>query len=473
MDINEFAERIFLNLPYDPNDQQVQVIAALARFCVPDSRREAVFLLGGYAGTGKTSLTGALVRALREAQVPVVLMAPTGRAAKVFGGFAQHPCSTIHRRIYRSAEGGVPGMGAMEVAENTFVNAVFIVDEASMIGDDSNSATGGSLLEDLIEYVYSGEGCRMILLGDTAQLPPVACAESPAMSPDRLRGYGLKVTRVVLTDVVRQGAMSGILYNATRLRKDLRRDPVPMPTLTARRFDDVEIVAGEELEDALTASYSDPGDAQTLIVTRSNKRAVLFNQAIRARILYKEEELCRDERLMVAKNNYLWSAKVKGLDFVANGDLAVVEAIFGTETKYGMRFADVRLRLDDRDISFECKLMLDTLTSEAASLEPERLNALYVAALNDPELFTPATPVKTRMRMLRSDPYVNALQVKYAYCITCHKAQGGQWHTVFVDLGYTPADADATDRVRWLYTAVTRATDRLLLVNPPEEMIGG
>ena len=471
MDINEFAERIFLNLPYDPNDQQIQVIAALARFCAPDSRRESVFMLCGYAGTGKTSLTGALVRALREAGVPVVLLAPTGRAAKVFGGFARHPASTIHRRIYRSADGSIPGTGSMEVADNTLTNAVFIVDEASMIGDDSVSPSGSGLLEDLIQYVYSGEGCRMILLGDTAQLPPVGCTESPAMSRDRLRAYGLKVTRVVLTDVVRQGALSGILYNATRLRKALRLNPMPEPTLTANRFGDVEIVAGEELEDALTAAYSDPGEAQTLIVTRSNKRAVLFNQAIRTRILYKEEELCRDERLMVAKNNYLWSAKVKGLDFVANGDLAVVEQIYGTETKYGMRFADVRLRIDDRDVAFDCKLMLDTLTSEAASLENERLNALYMAALNDPEIFTPATPMKTRMRLLRSDPYVNALQVKYAYCITCHKAQGGQWDTVFVDLGFTPADADAADRLRWLYTAVTRATRRLMLVNPPEEMI--
>ncbi len=470
MDINEFAERIFLNLPYDPNDQQIKLIAALARFCAPSTRSDSVFLLCGYAGTGKTSLTGALVRALREAEVPVVLLAPTGRAAKVFGAFARYPASTIHRRIYRGSEGLMNGFG--EVADNSMTDAVFIVDEASMIGDGGGRESGGNLLEDLIQYVYGGEGCRMILLGDTAQLPPVGCGESPALQPDVLRGYGLNVTRAVLTDVVRQEAMSGILYNATWLRRAMRREPLPEPRLITSRFDDVEVVAGEDLEDSITASYGDYGEDQTLIVTRSNKRAVLFNQAIRAKILYKEEELCRDERLMVAKNNYLWSAKVKDLDFVANGDIAVIERIYGTESRYGFRFADVTLRLTDRDVAFDCKLMLDTLTSEAPALEAERFNALYMSLLNDPELFTAATPVRTRMKILRSDPYLNALQVKYAYCVTCHKAQGGQWESVYVDLGFTPADVEPLENLRWLYTAVTRATHRLVLVNPSEDIIG-
>lgn len=470
MDINEFAERIFLNLPYDPNDQQIQLIAALARFCSPQSRDESVFLLSGYAGTGKTSLTGALVRALREAEVPVVLLAPTGRAAKVFGAFARYPASTIHRRIYRGTEDGLLS-GYGEVADNTLNNAVFIVDEASMIGEGDGTEPGDNLLEDLIHYVYSGEGCRMILLGDTAQLPPVGCAESPAMKSEVLRTYGLHVTRAVLTDVVRQGAMSGILYNATWLRKAMRCDPMPDPRLIVSRFDDVISVDGIDLEDSISASYSDYGDDRTLIVTRSNKRAVLFNLAIREKILCREEELCRDERLMVAKNNYLWSAKVKGLDFVANGDIAVVERIYGTELKYGFRFADVTLRMTDRDVSFDCKLMLDTLTSESPSLERDRFNSLYMAALNDPEIFTSATPVRTRMRLLRSDPYINALQVKYAYCVTCHKAQGGQWESVYVDLGYTPPEVDPFEQYRWLYTAVTRATQRLALINAPEDWV--
>lgn len=472
MDLNEFAERIYLNLPYDPNDQQIQLIAALARFCSPQMPSDSVFLLAGYAGTGKTSLTGALVRALREAEVPVVLMAPTGRAAKVFSRMARYPASTIHRRIYRGTEGGlIPYAG--EVADNPLSGAVFIVDEASMIGAGGGEGQGRqSLLEDLIHYVYSGDGCRMILLGDTAQLPPVGCSESPAMSVDTLKSYGLRVSRAVMTQVVRQADTSGILYNATRLRRAMLHNPLPKPEIRIGRFKDVEAVSGEELEDEISAAYNECGMTETLLVTRSNKRAIQFNKAIRTNILYREEELCRDEILLVAKNNYLWSAKVKGLDFVANGDTAVVDTIYGIEEKYGMRFADVNLRLPDRDIAFDCKILLDSLHSETAALESEKLNALYMAALNDPDLFTPATPMKTRMRILRSDPYVNALQVKYGYAVTCHKAQGGQWRRVFVDVGYIPAEAYTTiDFYRWLYTAVTRAVERLAFVNPSSQLI--
>ncbi|MCM1348711.1 MAG: AAA family ATPase [Firmicutes bacterium] len=468
MNTHEFAERIFLNLPYLPNNQQIELIAALARFCSPNAVSDSVFLLNGYAGTGKTSLTGALVRALREAGVPVVLLAPTGRAAKVFARFARFPASTIHRRIYRGTEGGLNSYAA-EVADNTLTGAVFIVDEASMIGDSGASThpEARSLLEDLVHYVYSGEGCRMILLGDTAQLPPVGCEQSPAMNVEKLKSFGLRVTRAVLTKVVRQARASGILYNATRLRKTMLLEPRPIPNLVCKGFADVRAVTGEELSDEIAASYSQVGIADTLLVTRSNKRATQFNLAIRTNILGREEELSRDELLLVAKNNYLWSAKVKGLDFVANGDTAVIDAIYGTEEKYGFRFADVNLRLPDRDIAFDCKILLDTLVNDTAALEPERYNALYMAALNDPDIFTPATPMRTRMKMLRSDPYVNAIQVKYAYAVTCHKAQGGQWRNVFVDMGFIPADAYTTlDFYRWLYTAVTRATGTLSLVNP-------
>ena len=468
MDINEFAERIFLNLPYDPTDQQIELMAALARFCAVNGPSDSVFLLSGYAGTGKTSLTGALVRALREAEVPVVLLAPTGRAAKVFGRFAKYPASTIHRRIYRGTEGGLMHDMA-EVADNPLTGAVFIVDEASMIGDGSGTDRPGqrSLLEDLIHYVYSGEGCRMILLGDTAQLPPVGCDESPAMRPDVLKSFGLRVTRATMTRVVRQSKDSGILYNATWLRKAMTREPLVMPRIFFRQFADVVAVGGDELEDEISSAYNEHGITETLIVTRSNKRTTMFNLAIRANILYREEELCRDELLMVAKNNYLWSAKVKGLDFVANGDTAIVDVIYGTEEKYGFRFADVSLRLPDRDLSFDCKILLDTLVNDTPSLEPERYNRLYMSAMNDPDLFTGTTPLKTRMRLLRSDPYVNALQVKYAYAVTCHKAQGGQWKSVFVDMGSIAAEAYQTkDFYRWIYTAVTRATGRLAFVNP-------
>ena len=467
MDSNEFAERIYLNLPYDPNSQQIQLIAALAQFCSPQMRDMSVFLLAGYAGTGKTSLTGALVRALREINVPVVLLAPTGRAAKVFGAFARYPASTIHRRIYRGNEAGLMTFGG-EVAENTLENAVFIVDEASMIGDGRGAGDNTDLLEDLIQYVYSGPGCRMILLGDTAQL---GCSQSPAMNPDVLRGYGLHVTRAVMTEVVRQKARSGILYNATWLRRAMLREPLPQPKLTLDRFPDALTVAGEELEDTISAAFNKYGVGETLLVTRSNKRAVQYNLAIRSRILGMEEELVRGDRLMVAKNNYLWSAKVRGLEFVANGDMAEVESITGTEERYGLRFADVRLRLPDRDISLDCKIMLDTLTGDAPALEQLRFNELYNRLLNDPELFPPAMSVKARMRCLRSDPYLNALQVKYAYAVTCHKAQGGQWPAVFVDIGYVPPEGAGLDLYRWLYTAVTRATTRLYVINPDEDML--
>lgn len=473
MDINEFAERIFLNLPYDPTDQQISLIAALARFCSPVSPGYSVFLLNGYAGTGKTSLTGALVRALREAEVPVVLLAPTGRAAKVFGRFAGFQASTIHRRIYRGTEGMMNDFSA-DVADNPLTGAVFIVDEASMISNGSGDPMSRNLLEDLIHYVYSGEGCRMILLGDTAQLPPVGCRESPAMSVAILKSFGLRVTKAVMTKVVRQRRRSGILYNATKLRKNMLLTPLPEPELVIDRFPDVVSVSGEELEDEISASFTENGITETLVVTRSNRQATRFNLAIRANILYREEELSREELLLVAKNNYLWSARVKGLDFVANGDTAIVDAIYGTEEKYGFRFADVNLRLPDRDLSFDCKILLDTLVSDTASLEPERYQSLYMSALNDPDLFTPSTPVRTRMRILRSDPYVNALQVKYGYAVTCHKAQGGQWKNVFVDVGYVPPEAyESLEFYRWLYTAVTRATDRLALINPSGGMVAG
>lgn len=466
MDLHDFAEQIFLSLPYDPNEQQIELIAALARFCSPQMPSDSVFLLNGYAGTGKTSVTGALVRALRAASVPVVLLAPTGRAAKVFGKFAHFPATTIHRRIYRqNSPGSMNYVG--EVADNNMQGAVFIVDEASMIGDDSGSASRTSLLEDLVHYVYSGVDCRMILLGDTAQLPPVGCDRSPAMDPDVLRGFGLRVTRAVMTKVVRQDGRSGILRNATWLRKAMRHDPLPQPRLVADdSTPDVHVIAGEELLEALTAEYAERGAPNTLIVTRSNRRATQFNLGVRTEILGYEEELCVEDRLLVAKNNYLWSAKVKGLDFIANGDIATVGRILGMEQKYGLRFANVVLTFPDRDVEVECKIMLDALTSDTPALDPARFNKLYTDILNDPDLFTSATPMNVRMKLLRTDPYFNALQVKYAYAVTCHKSQGGQWESVFIDMGYIPPEAQGLDFYRWLYTATTRATRQLFYIDP-------
>lgn len=468
MDALEFAERIVLNLPYDPNEQQVQLIAALARFCTHPSSPESLFLLNGYAGTGKTSLTGALVRSLSEVNIKSVLLAPTGRAAKVFGKYAKHPAYTIHRKIYRQPSPGEITYLTPTVADNRHRNTIFIVDEASMIG--SKIDNGSDLLEDLIHYVYTGDNCRLILLGDTAQLPPVGCQFSPAMTVNVLKTFGMRVSRAILTATARQSQKSGILYNATWLRRAMLTNPLPIPQLFASKFNDVQPVLSDMLPEVLNDAYNRDGIEETILITRSNLRAVKFNIAIRNNILEKEEYLCRDELLLVAKNNYLWSAKVKGVDFIANGDVAIVTKIFGTETKYGFLFADAKIKLPDRDIEIEAKLLLSTLASEAPGLTPEQSTTLYNMCLNDPDVFTPETPMSVRQKLLKSDPYYNALQVKYAYAVTCHKAQGGQWRNVFVDMGYIAPESQGLEFYRWLYTAITRATHRLYIINPSVEV---
>ena len=471
MDTTEFAQRVAVNLPYVPNGQQAMVVAALARFCAPAMPSDRVFLLNGYAGTGKTSLTGALVKALGEAGVPSVLLAPTGRAAKVFGAYAGHAAYTIHRKIYRHPGIGDSFSSVASMQDNRHKGAVFIVDEASMIG--AADERGSNLLQDLIHYVYTGDNCRLILIGDTAQLPPVGCAVSPAMDPEGLRGYGLKVTRAVLTETQRQDACSGILFNATRLRQAMRMEQLPLPKLYTG-FDDVSSVGGEELPEVLEAAYNmDGGIADTILITRSNRRASDFNRAIRANILYREEELAAGEMLLVAKNNYLWASKVKGLDFIANGDVMTVNRVYGSEFKYGIRFADVSMCLSDRpDIVFDAKIMLDTLAGENATLPYERQMELYRRCLTDTERFAADTPMETRLKSLRTDPYFNALQMKYAYAVTCHKAQGGQWSNVFVDMGYIPEEAMGMEFYRWLYTAVSRARRRLYFINPSSSLVG-
>lgn len=439
-------------------------MAALARFCACDMPSDSVFLLAGYAGTGKTSVVGALVRTLREAGVGCVLMAPTGRAAKVFAAFSGAQASTIHRKIYQPPTDDDPCPG---MRSNPHRNTVFIVDEASMIGSDMGYGGRESLLDDLIHYVYTGENCRLILLGDKAQLPPVGCEQSPAMDVDTLRGYGLRVNRVVLTQTVRQTEGSGILANATRLRRAMRLPELPVPILLTRGYDDVELISGEDLPELIESAYSRDGIDETVVITRTNWRASEFNAAIRSSILYREEELCRDELLMVAKNNYYWSTKVRGLDFIANGDTARVERVYGTEERYGMRFADVRLSLPYRDVDVECKVILDSLNSNAPALSADDMRRLYQACLTDTERIPPHLSTTARMRLLRTDPYYNALQIKYGYAVTCHKAQGGQWRNVVVDLSGIAVDSLTTiDLYRWLYTATTRATTRLIYLNP-------
>lgn len=461
MDALEFSTLIFSNLPFSPNGQQTQVVGVLSRFCSPAAPSDAVFLLNGYAGTGKTSLCGALVKSLGQIGVKSVLLAPTGRAAKVFGAFAHHPACTIHRTIYSHPAVGAMSFSKRDSVPNRHRNTIFIVDEASMItGMDSS---GFNLLEDLIHYVYTGDNCRMILLGDTAQLPPVGSDFSPAMSPEVLRSYGLRVTRVTLTEIARQGAGSGILYNATWLRRAMRVSPLPTPEFFTD-FPDVKEIAPEDMPEELYNAYNTSGVQETIVITRSNQRAVGFNREIRGSVLYFEEEICRGEMLIVAKNNYYWSEKIKEINFLANGDIVEVREVIGYEEKYGFRFADVTLGIPETDLIFPSKVMLETLNAETAGMSQERYNQLYYSIMEDPELFGPYTPADVRIKTLRKNPYWNALHVKYAYAVTCHKAQGGQWKNVFVDASYIPADAMGMDFYRWLYTAVTRASRHLYLI---------
>ena len=476
MTTREFAHTIMGQLPYSPTQQQVEVIAALARFCSQHAPQEAVFLLNGYAGTGKTSLCSALVRALGGVGIGTVLLAPTGRAAKVFASFAQHPAYTIHRRIYATAGNGITSSRSMRVAENRSRNCVFIVDEASMIGGDSATS---NLLEDLVHYVYSGINCRLILLGDTAQLPPVGCENSPAMDPAVLHAMGLRVTRATLTATVRQAAESGILYNATWIRRAMRQNPLPEPVIRVTPFPDIDVLDGEQLADSIEQAYARGGILSTILITRSNQRAAEFNRAVRTMILGAEEELASGEVLLISKNNYFWSRQAKGIDFLANGDMAVVDKVYGTEFRYGHRFADVRLTLPDRDISFDCKIILSTLLSDMPSLTNTQVVELFDNIASDPELEDPDAPpgaphkeltAGQRSTLAMRSPYLNALQVKYGYAVTCHKAQGGQWADVYVDLSYIPPELMGMEFYRWLYTSVTRATTRLHLISHTVEI---
>ena len=468
MTISEFAADVAGHLPYEPNHQQTLLISALARFCSSATPSDSVFILNGYAGTGKTSLTGALVKSLRNAGREVVLLAPTGRAAKVFSSHAGYPASTIHRRIYRGGQGGDLSGGFSILQRNNVTNGVFIVDEASMIGDGNGSEGNVNLLEDLVEYVFTGDNCRLILLGDVAQLPPVGSTESPAMVPANFKRLGLHVSRAVLTDTARQSRTSGILRNATWLRRAMLMVPLPAPRLILDGYDDLHVTDGNDVADVVGECYRADGPDETIIVTRSNRRALQFNLGIRTTILDYGEELVKGERLLIAKNNYTWSAKIKDLDFIANGDVAIVSAIHSTEEKHGFRFANVTLTLPDRDVDVPCRIFLDTLTDESASISREGLQRLAEARMADPEVNAPDASWETRLRRLRKDEYFNALQVKYAYAVTCHKAQGAQWKNVVIDLGGIAPESQGLEFYRWLYTATSRATRRLFYLNPGE-----
>ncbi|MDE7386153.1 MAG: ATP-dependent RecD-like DNA helicase, partial [Muribaculaceae bacterium] len=353
---------------------------------------------------------------------------------------------------------------AADGADNPLSGAVFIVDEASMIGDSSPDG-GPGLLDDLVHYVFTGDNSRLIILGDVAQLPPVGSDESPAMLPASYKRLGLRVSRAVLTDTARQARDSGILRNATWLRRAMLVDPLPKARLITEGYDDVALTDGNDVADVVGDCYRRDGIDRTIIVTRSNMRAREFNLGIRSRIFDYDELLVKGERLLVAKNNYMWSAGVKGLDFIANGDVAIVRRIIATEQKYGYDFARVVLWMPDNDVELECRIFLNTLTDESASISPGDMRRLAEARMADPEVNAPDTPYDTRVSRLRRDEYFNALQVKYAYAVTCHKAQGAQWDNVVVDLGGIAPDAQGLDFYRWLYTATSRATHRVYFLN--------
>lgn len=455
------------NFGFKPTSEQEIAVKMMSSF-IFERDAESLFLLKGYAGTGKTSLVGALVRSLETMKQRTVLMAPTGRAAKVFSLHAGQPAFTIHKRIYRQ-KAFTGEMVDFQQNVNMMKNTLFIVDEASMISNEglSGSVFGtGRLLDDLIQFVYSGEGCRLMLVGDTAQLPPVGEELSPALEVAALEGYGLHVQEITLTQVVRQLSDSGILWNATMLRQMMTADDVwAFPRLRLKDFPDVVRVPGDELIEAIEQAYYQVGQEQTIIVTRSNVRANAYNQGIRGRILGLEEELTSGDQLMVVKNNYHWG--VEAMDFIANGDVATVRRFRNQREEHGFRFADATLSFPDYDdAEVDATIILDTLSSEAPALTREQQEALFQHVWDDyPEL----TNRRDRMKAVKEDTYFNALQVKYAYAVTCHKAQGGQWQRVFVDQGYMTEDMLGPDYFRWLYTALTRATETLYLVNWPTD----
>ncbi len=465
------VQQIKANFLYKPTLEQEKAVKNLAEFLF-SRETDRIFLLKGYAGTGKTSLIGALVKTLDQLEQKCVLLAPTGRAAKVFSHYANHPAFTIHKKIYRQRSFS-NDLDNFSLDDNLHQHTLFIVDEASMIANDglSGSSFGtGRLLDDLIQYVYAGQGCRLMLIGDTAQLPPVGEEESPALSADRLKGYGLSVIESQLTEVVRQMHDSGILWNATELRRYIgEEDFFSLPAIRVEGFPDIRTISGTELIETISDCYDHAGMDETIVVCRSNKRANIYNKGIRNTILYREDELNGGDLLMVAKNNYFWTEGCKEIDFIANGDIAVVRRVRRIREAYGFRFADVVLSFPDyNDMELEVKLLLDTLHTDTPALSKEQNDKLFYSVLED---YEDIPTKKERMKKMKADPFYNALQVKYAYAVTCHKAQGGQWQRVFLDQGYMTEDMLTPDYFRWLYTAFTRATETLYLVNWPKEQV--
>lgn len=457
------STQIYAKICFEPTPGQKKIIEKLSEY-LADSDFTKIFILNGFAGTGKTTLVAALVAALKAMGTKPVLLAPTGRAAKVLALHTSEKAFTIHKRIYRQRT-NADYESKFSLGPNTERDAVFIVDEASMLSDSGADGTlfGGSLLGDLVQYVRNGKGCRLVLVGDSAQLPPVGADSSPALDPAAVDRYGETVYGT-LEEVVRQQAESGILFNATLVRCMLGGGLVDIPRLRMG-FPDVEAVGGGEFLEKLQDCYSLYGRDETIVITRSNKRANRFNEGVRRHVLCAEEEIEGGDMLMVVKNNYYFPEHTKDcpMNFIANGDIARLRRIRRFEEFYGFRFADVVLEFPDYDnASMECKILLDTLASESPSLTREESSRLFCEVEKD---YADIRSKIRRFQEIRENPHFNALQVKFAYAVTCHKAQGGQWRAVFVDRCLFGDEPMTRDLLRWLYTALTRATEKLYLVN--------
>jgi exodeoxyribonuclease-5 len=468
MDQQEFNRTLLSFFPFETTAGQRSLLTRLSEF-IFGRELDHIFVIKGYAGTGKTTLVGSLVKAMPALNGKTMLLAPTGRAAKVLSGYTQKQAFTIHKKIYvrrPTEEGGF----AFHLQQNLHTNTVFIIDEASMISNSGGLTKGGlfgggSLLDDLVEYVFSGTNCKLIFIGDTAQLPPVGMDVSPALDIEFLKAsYSFKVAHFELTEVVRQTADSGILSNATELREQVRVNKTMQPHFNLKGFRDVVRIDGAELEDALNDAYNKFGPEDTMIVCRSNKRANIYNQQIRARIRWQESELSAGDYMMVVKNNYFWLPDESKAGFIANGDIIEILRVGKIQEMHGFRFADVRMRLVDYpdEADLEVRLLLDTIMSEAPALSQSDSKKLFDSVMLD---HSDIADRRMRLKKVKEDGFFNALQVKFAYAVTCHKAQGGQWPCVFVEQGYLTDEMLNIEYLRWLYTGITRASEKLYLVN--------
>lgn len=466
----EILRHVLTALSLPPTAEQKVAAETFAGF-LSDTSANAVMVMRGSAGTGKTSLAAAVVKAMMALHQKVMLLAPTGRAAKVLALRSSHEAFTIHRKIYRQ-KAFTGDMTGFLLNDNLYTDTLFVVDEASMISNlglnDTNFGSG-RLLDDLVRFVYGGRNCRLLLVGDKAQLPPVGEEESPALMPEMLAAYGLETYVSDLNEVIRQSSRSGILYNATIVRNMITHDEVTsLPQIQFGGFADICMVPGAELIESLAGSYSHVGMDETIVVTRSNKRANAYNVGIRGSVLGREEELVTGDILMVVRNNYYWAEKEKSpFGFIANGDRARVRKVRNFRQLYGFRFADVVMSFPDYD-DFEMMttVILDSISVDAPSLTRQQCDALFNGVMED---YFDVPTKQGKLEKVRVDAYYNALQVKYAYAVTCHKAQGGQWQHVYVDQGYMTDDMLTPDYIHWLYTAFTRATEKLFLVNWPEK----